>query len=491
MSSAATVREIAAGVRAGELSAERVTEAALDRLRGRRELGAVLHVDEVEALARARDLDLRRRRGEPLGALAGVPIGIKDNICAEGQPTTCGSRLLAGWRAPYDATAVQRLREADAVIVAKTSCDEFGMGSSNERCAFGPAHHPLDPGRVPGGSSGGSAVVVADRQLPAALGSDTGGSVRQPAALCGVVGFKPTYGRVSRFGLVAYASSLDQIGPITRTVEDAVLLMRVLAGPDPRDATCLDLPWPATEPSVRPRRVGVLQEFLEDPELHPRAAEGVEEAAARFADSGTEIERVSLPEARKAIPIYYVLASAEASSNLARFDGVRYGRRIDPEKGLRAMYEATRGDGFGEEVQRRILLGTFALSAGYREAFYRRAAAARDRLRRRLNELWQRIDLLLTPTVSQPAFALGEKLDDPVAMYASDLFTVLANVAGAPAVSLPCPTGASAPRLSGAPAAPTDVVLPLGVQLMAPPNADAGLLSAAARLQSGGFAVEA
>jgi aspartyl-tRNA(Asn)/glutamyl-tRNA(Gln) amidotransferase subunit A len=490
MTRPAPAQPLAAAVRAGERSAEEVVSASLDRLRARRGLGAVLHVDEQGALERARELDLRRRRGQALGPLAGVPVAVKDTICTKGLPTTCGSRLLEGWRAPYDATAVRRLRDAGAVIVAKTACDEFGMGSSTERCAFGPAHHPLDTGRVPGGSSGGSAVAVADGQVPIALGSDTGGSVRQPAALCGVVGFKPTYGRVSRYGLVAYASSLDQIGPLTRTVEDAAVAMRVLAGPDPSDATSVDLPWDEAAPS-RPLRVGILREFLEAPELHPRAAESVERAAECLRADGAEIETVSLPEARRAIAVYYVLASAEASSNLARFDGVRYGRRIDPGRGLAAMYGATRGGGFGEEVQRRILLGTFALSAGYREAFYRRALAGRERLRRRLEELWGRCELLLTPTVPQPAFALGEKLDDPVSMYASDLFTVLANVAGAPAISLPCPRGAEAPLLGESGETARRVTLPLAVQLMARPGDDPGLLAAARRLEAGGFSVEA
>jgi aspartyl-tRNA(Asn)/glutamyl-tRNA(Gln) amidotransferase subunit A len=489
-----TVRGISDGVRSGDVSAERVVEERLARLEAGRELGGVLHVATEAALERAREIDRRRSRGEPLGPLAGVPVGIKDNICVEGWPTTCGSRLLEGWTAPYDATAVRRLREADAIPVAKTSCDEFGMGSSNERCAFGPARHPRDPGRVPGGSSGGSAVVVADRQLPAALGSDTGGSVRQPAALCGVVGAKPTYGRVSRFGLVAYASSLDQIGPITRDVEDAELLLRVLGGHDPRDATSLDEPWPEAAdgdvPTDGPLRFGVLEEFLEADELHPAAAAAVERAGRALRESGHLVETASLPEARGAIPIYYVLAGCEASSNLARFDGVRFGRQVEADGGPRTMVSATRGWGFGPEVKRRVLLGTFALSAGYRDAFYLRALAGRQRLAEKLGGLWRRFDLLLTPTVPQPAFPLGDKLDDPVAMYGSDVFTILANVCGVPAITLPAPEGVEAPCLAEAEAGPNRITLPLGVQLLGMSRADRRVLAAARELEAAGFRAE-
>jgi aspartyl-tRNA(Asn)/glutamyl-tRNA(Gln) amidotransferase subunit A len=490
-----TVRGIVDAVRSGDLSAERVVGDRLARVEAGRGLGAVLHVEPEAALERARAIDLRRSRGERLGPLAGVPLGIKDNICVDGWPTTCGSRLLERWIAPYDATAVRRLREADAIPLVKTSCDEFGMGSSNERCAFGPARHPRDPGRVPGGSSGGSAVVVADRQLPAALGSDTGGSVRQPAALCGVVGAKPTYGRVSRFGLVAYASSLDQIGPITRDVGDAELLLRVTAGHDPRDATSLDDRWP--EPprpghsGEGPLRFGVLAEFSEAEELHPAAADAVDEASYALREAGHHVERASLPQARGAIPVYHVLASCEASSNLARFDGVRYGRRVEAGDGHRAMISATRGQGFGPEVKRRVLLGTFALSAGYRDAYYRRALAAREQLSQKLGELWRRFDLLLAPTVPQPAFPLGDKLDDPVAMYGSDVFTILANVCRAPAITLPAPGGVDAPRLAASATDPSRVTLPLGLQLLGRSREDHRVLAAALELEAAGFRAEA
>lgn len=493
MSDPQTAREIALRVRAGELTAEAVVEERLQRIDAGRALGAVLHVDRERALARARAIDLRRRRGEPLGALAGVPVGVKDNICTRGIPTTCGSRMLEGWRPPYDATAVHRLERSDAIVLCKTSCDEFGMGSSTETCAFGPARHPRDPGRVPGGSSGGSAAAVAAGQLPAALGSDTGGSVRQPAALCGLVGFKPTYGRVSRYGLVAYASSMDQIGPLTRNVDDAELLTRAMAGVDRHDATSLDAPWSDTGAGRADAavRVGVLEDFLEAPELHPAAGEAVESARRELSRRGHRTAPARLPGARQAIAAYHVIASAEASSNLARFDGVRFGRRVDTREDVAGMYAATRGEAFGTEVKRRILLGTFALSSGYREAYYLRARAARDHLSTDLDGLWRSFDVLLGPTVPQPAFALGEKLDDPVAMLRSDLFTVVANLTGVPALSLPASEPVDFPRADDGPgAAPARVHLPLGVQLLAPRQGEATLLSVARSLEAAGFAFE-
>lgn len=490
MTAALTVSQLAAAVRSGDLASERAVSEALDRVQRARHLGAVLALDRDSALAAAREQDRKRHSGADPGPLAGVPIAIKDNLCTRDLDTTCGSRMLEGWRPPYDATAVWRLRAAGAVIIAKTSCDEFGMGASTETCAFGPARHPLDPGRVPGGSSGGSAVVVADRQCPAALGSDTGGSVRQPASLCGVVGFKPSYGRISRFGLVAFASSLDQVGTLTRSVDDAALLLSVLAGPDPADATTRREPWRPAAPGGDRPRIGLLTDMLDHPDLVPAARAGVELAARVFREAGCAVRDVSFPEARWSMKIYHLLATCEASSNLARFDGVRYGFRSKEVRELTGMYERTRGTGFGREVKRRILLGTFALSEGHRDAWYDRARHARTRLCAAMGDLWKHCDILLAPTTPGPAFALGERLDDPVAMYASDVFTTLANVTGLPAVSLPAPEGARQPRLAARlpdGEDPAGVELPVGTQLLAPAGEDGTLLLAARMLESGGF----
>ncbi|UCF66877.1 MAG: Asp-tRNA(Asn)/Glu-tRNA(Gln) amidotransferase subunit GatA [Acidobacteriota bacterium] len=472
-----TAARIATAVTRSECSAEQVVNEALARLDASAGLNAVLHRNDARALERARGLDERRARGEPLGALAGVPVAIKDNICTRELPTTCASKLLAGYRPPYDATAVAKLERAGAVVIAKTNCDEFGMGSSNENSAFGPVLHPLDPERTPGGSSGGSAALVAHGAVPAALGSDTGGSVRQPAAFCGIVGLKPTYGRVSRWGLVAFGSSLDQIGTLTRSVEDAALMLAVIAGFDARDATSAEEPVEDYRGQLAQGthgvRIGSLSDFVEADGVEPEVSLAVESAVHALREAGTAVQDVSLPLARETIPIYYLIATAEASSNLARFDGVRFGARAGGVASLQELYERTRGGGFGAEVKRRIMLGTYALSAGYYDAYFARAQRARALLQSELDVLFEKVDLLLCPTAPQSAFLLGERIDDPLAMYLSDVFTVLANLGGQPAISVPAPARPGA--------------LPVGVQLIARRFDEALLLRTAAVLERAGF----
>ncbi len=378
--------------------------------------------------------------GEPTGPLAGVPVAVKDNIATRGLPTTCGSRLLEDYVSPFEATAVRRLTEAGAWVVGKTNMDEFGMGSSSENSAFGPVRNPHDPGRVTGGSSGGSAAAVAAGYVRMALGSETGGSVRQPAAFCGVVGIKPTYGRVSRYGLVAFASSMDQIGAFGRTVEDAARLLEAVAGHDPLDATSADVAPPAltaaTKRGVAGLVIGVPEEYFPE-SLDPGIRALVEDALARLEKEGAELRSVSLRHTRFAIPTYYVLAPAEASSNLSRFDGVRYGRRAGADE-IGAMYEETRSAGFGAEVKRRIMLGTYVLSAGYYDRYYGRAERARAYITQDFRTVFSEgVDVLFTPTTPTTAFSLGARVDDPVQMYLSDVFTVTANLAGIPGMSVP------------------------------------------------------
>ena len=404
------------------------------------------------AVADEGDLEIQ----DPGGRLAGVPIAVKDNLVTRGLPTTCGSKILSGYRSPYEATAVRRLREAGAVVVGKTNLDEFAMGSSGENSAFGPTLNPVDRSRVTGGSSGGSAAAVAGGYVAMALGSDTGGSVRQPAAFCGVVGAKPTYGRVSRYGLVAFASSLDQVGTLGRKVSDAARLLEVVAGPDQRDATCLNRPVPSYEEAanrgVEGLVVGLPDEYLPD-SLDSAIRAELLRAADALQEAGAELRRVSMPHTELAIPCYYVLAPAEASSNLARFDGVRFGGRRSSSDIL-SMYEDTRGEGFGVEVRRRILLGTYVLSAGYHERYYGTAQRARRSITQDFRTVFERgVDVLLTPTTPSTAFPLGERVEDPVKMYLSDVFTVTASLAGIPAVSVPIG------RVDG---------LPVGGQVMAP-----------------------
>lgn len=464
----ASVTEIARGVRRASLRATDVVAGLLGQI-GRLDPARRAFVrvnpsagDEAEAIDRA------VRNGRDPGPLAGVPIAVKDNIATAGLETTCGSRILEGYRPPRDATAVARLRRAGAIILGKTNLDEFGMGSSTETSAYGVTRNPVDPDRVAGGSGGGSAVAVADGMAPVALGSDTGGSIRQPAAFCGVLGLRPTYGRVSRSGLVAFASSLDQIGPTAREPADLAAILDVISGPDGADATTAAIPERPSSRAVRSGarglRVGVIEPS--GPDLDPAIGDALTRAAEALHAGGARVERVAGFDDSSALAVYYLIATSEAASNLARYDGVRFGPRHDPGRGVRAMYRETRGRGFGAEVKRRILLGTYALSAGHRDAYYRRACRLRREIRGRFGAWFDAgFDLLLGPTTPTPAFRIGEHVDDPVAMYRSDRFTVPASLAGLPALSVP----------SGA----TDGGLPLAVQLVAPPFREDRLLQCA------------
>ena len=465
------VVDIAARVQRGETSAESVALQSLERIAvADADLHAFLHVSRDAALAQARAVDAKRARGGSLGPLAGVPIAIKDAICTRGTPSTAGSKILAGYVPPYDAAVIERLALADAVIIGKTNMDEFAMGSSCENSAFGATRNPWDTSRTPGGSSGGTAAAVAARMAPCALGSDTGGSIRQPAALTGTVGIKPTYGRVSRYGLIAFASSLDQISPLATDVRGAARVLAVIAGHDRRDSTSLDESVADFEGacgrSVKGLRIGVPEEYFADG-LDAEVGANVRAAISDLEREGCTVVPVHLPHTRFAVATYYVLATAEASSNLARFDGVRYGLRVDgpsgdsaapsatsaaPARGIRAMYGATRDAGFGPEVKRRILLGTFVLSAGYYDAYYLKAQRVRTLIRRDFDAAFGQCDVICSPTSPSAAFRLGEKMADPLAMYLSDVYTLPASLAGIPAISVPC--------------APTSSGLPVGLQLM-------------------------
>jgi aspartyl-tRNA(Asn)/glutamyl-tRNA(Gln) amidotransferase subunit A len=473
LTSAASIR---ASVLSGSMSADAVVGRALelaDVVGGSPDgLNCILWSDPADARRQAADVQTRLADSEP-GALLGVPVAVKDNIATLALPTTCASRILAGYVSPYEATVVTRLRNAGAVIVAKTNMDEFAMGSSNEYSAYGPVRNPHARDRVPGGSSGGSAAAVAAGIVPLALGSETGGSVRQPAAFCGVVGVKPTYGRVSRYGLVAFASSLDQIGVFGRTVDDAALGLGAIAGADPLDSTSADVPVPRyTEAAARSLHgvvIGRPKEYF-PPHLDPRISALCDRALDACRELGAEVREVSLPRTDLAIPVYYVIAPAEASSNLARFDGVRYGLRVTGD-GVRGMYEATRSHGFGPEVTRRILLGTYVLSAGYYEAYYKKAQQVRTLIAEDFRAAFAGgIHILFTPTTPTPPFPIGAKAADPYEMYLSDIFTVTANLTGVPAISLPIG------RVDG---------LPVGGQLMAPHFREPDLFAAAYGLERG------
>jgi aspartyl-tRNA(Asn)/glutamyl-tRNA(Gln) amidotransferase subunit A len=411
-------------------------KAIADRLVKVKRLNALL--TPVKELRKA--LTEQAAAARPTGVLYGMPVAVKDNICTLEFTTTCGSKILEGYRSPYEATAITKLKAAGALIAGKTNCDEFAMGSSTEHSAYGRSVHPLDKTRVPGGSSGGSAALVAAGAVPAALGSETGGSVRQPASFCGVVGIKPTYGRVSRYGLVAFGSSLDQIGALGRSVHDAARVLSVISGRDPKDATCEDrdpLRLPTVPESLQGFVIGLPREYF-PPDLDPAVRRACDRAVRLMKEQGAAVREVSLPHTQYAVPTYYVIAPAEASSNLARFDGVRYGPRAEGASDVRALYRRTRGEGFGPEVRRRILVGTYVLSAGYYEAYYRRAQQMRALIAQDFRNAFDRgVDLLFTPTTPTPAFKAGEKLADPVSMYLSDIFTVTANLAGLPAISLP------------------------------------------------------
>ena len=444
---------------------------------------AFLRVDPPAVLQRAEDIDRRRRAGKPLGRLAGLPVAVKDLLCTAGEPTTCASRMLANFRPPYDATVIARLKAADAVLIGRTNLDEFAMGGSNENSAFQATHNPWDLERVPGGSSGGSAACVAAGMAPLALGTDTGGSIRCPAALCGTSGMKPTYGRVSRYGLVAFASSLDQIGPLARTAEDAALLLEVLAGHDPRDSTSVDLPVPPYSQTIRRPlenlRIGLVREHFSQG-LDAEVERAVREAVRVYESLGATVKQLSLPHGKYAVATYYIIAPCEASSNLARYDGVHYGYRADQRQiaaeldaqrkeleraGDRAaleeldnplvrMYRRSRAEGFGREVKRRIMLGAYALSAGYYDAYYKKALAVRRLIREDFDRAFAEVDLIPGPVTPSPAFKIGEKIDDPLAMYLFDLYTVSTNLAGIGAMSIPCGFSSAG--------------LPIGLHLQAP-----------------------
>jgi len=469
--SRAVAAELAAAVRGGERSAAAVVEDHLAAIAGREaELHAFNLVLADEARAAAAEIDRRVAAGEDPGPLAGVPVALKDNLCTRGIPTSCSSRILEGWRPPYDATVVQRLRAAGAIVIGKTNMDEFAMGSSTENSAFGPTRNPHDATRVPGGSSGGSAAAVAAGFAALALGSDTGGSIRQPAALCGVVGAKPTYGMVSRYGLVAFASSLDQIGPFAGSVADAALLLEVMGGHDPLDSTSIPEPPPRLTESltegVEGLRVGVVRELTEG--IDADVAGRLEAAAAALEAEGAKVDDVSLPAAAHGLSAYYLIAPAEASSNLARYDAVRYGLRVDGAD-VTEMYAATRSAGFGAEVKRRIMLGTYALSAGYYDAYYGQAQRVRTLIIRDFEAAYATHDLLLSPTSPTTAFALGARTENPLSMYLSDVCTIPSNLAGHPAISVPYGVG--------------DDGLPVGVQVLAPALAETTMFRAAAALE--------
>jgi aspartyl-tRNA(Asn)/glutamyl-tRNA(Gln) amidotransferase subunit A len=465
--------EIAAAVRAGRMSARDVLEEHLARVDEREEeIHAFNRVLTEEARAAAGAVDDAVARGDDPGPLAGVPIAIKDNLCTRGIDTTCSSRILEGWRPPYDATVVRRLRDAGAVVVGKTNLDEFAMGSSTENSAFGPTRNPHDVSRVPGGSSGGSSAAVAAGFATLGLGSDTGGSIRQPAALCGVVGAKPTYGAVSRYGLVAFASSLDQIGPFAHTVTEAVQLLEAIWGHDPCDSTSIAQPLPdissELDTGIEGLRIGLIAEMVDADGIEPAVRDAVDRAAGALDDAGAKVERVSVPSTLYGLSAYYLIAPAEASSNLARYDGVRYGLRVDAED-VAAMNARTRDAGFGAEVKRRIMLGTYALSAGYYDAYYGQAQRVRTLIIRDFARAYEQFDVLLSPTTPTVAFPLGAKTADPLAMYLNDVFTIPTNLAGHAAVSVPFGTGEGG--------------LPVGVQVLADALGEATMFRVARALE--------
>ena len=475
-----------------EVTAVEVTRAFLGQIQRRDgEVGAFLRVDSEAALRRAGEIDEKRRRGEPVGRLGGLPVAVKDVLCTRGEPTTCASRMLEHFRPPYDATVVAALEAADAVLIGKTNMDEFAMGGSTENSALQLTRNPWDLGRIPGGSSGGSAACVAASMAPLAVGSDTGGSIRQPAAMCGITGMKPTYGRVSRYGLVAFASSLDQVGPLARTAEDAALLLEVLAGYDPQDSTSINRPVPPYTQTVREPleglRIGLVREHFGEG-LDSEVEAAVREAVRVYESLGAAVRELSLPHSKYAVATYYIIAPSEASSNLARYDGVHYGYRTD-EKAMLAeldaerkrleeagdqgalvdldsplvrMFRRTRAEGFGPEVKRRIMLGTYALSAGYYDAYYLKALKVRRLIRQDFDRAFDEVDLIAGPIAPTPAYRIGEKVDDPLSMYLFDLYTVSTNLAGIAGISIPCGLSSEG--------------LPIGLHLQAPPFEEERLL---------------
>ncbi|MCF8110628.1 MAG: Asp-tRNA(Asn)/Glu-tRNA(Gln) amidotransferase subunit GatA [Desulfobacteraceae bacterium] len=456
-------------LRCGEISAVELTNAVLERIRSKEpEINAFITITEDLARKQAQQADKTIAEGSA-GPLAGIPMAIKDLICTKGVATTCASRILEGFIPPYDATVMERLNAAGAVMLGKLNMDEFAMGSSNENSAFKITRNPWDLSRIPGGSSGASAAAVAADLCLGALGSDTGGSIRQPAAHCGVVGLKPTYGRVSRFGLVAFASSLDQIGPLAGNVEDAAIILSVIAGYDPRDATSVDKAVPdyrtCLAADVKGLKFGIPAEYLETEGMDPAVKAAFEKATETLVRAGAQCIEISLPHTDHALPAYYLIAPAEASSNLARYDGVKYGFRAPDADGLKQMYALTRSGGFGPEVKRRVLLGTYALSAGYYDAYYKKASQIRTLIQRDFAAAFEKCDIILSPTAPTAAFEIGEKTDDPLQMYLSDIFTLSANLAGIPGISVPCGF--------------TENNLPIGLQMMGNHFAEDSLLKAA------------
>jgi aspartyl-tRNA(Asn)/glutamyl-tRNA(Gln) amidotransferase subunit A len=474
-----TAAELGAAVARGELSAVEVARAHLDRIAAVDErVHAFLHIDAEGALAAAGAVDARRAAGEPLGPLAGVPVAVKDVLTTRGVPTTCGSKILDGWRPPYDATVVRRLRGAGLVVLGKTNMDEFAMGSSTEYSAFGPTYNPWDLTRIPGGSGGGSAASIAAYEAPLAIGTDTGGSIRQPGAVTGTVGSKPTYGGTSRYGLVAFSSSLDTPGPCARTVEDAALLHAVIAGHDPMDSTSIPAPVPPVVDGARRGatgdlsgvRLGLVTEFSGEG-AEPGVLAAFRDAVETLTKLGAEVVEVSCPHFQYALPAYYLIAPSECSSNLARFDGVRYGLRVgdDGSRALEEVMSLTRDAGFGPEVKRRIMIGTYALSSGYYDAYYGQAQKVRTLITRDFTSAFERVDVLISPTTPFVAFPLGSRTADPYQMYLADLFTIPSNLYGGPAISVPC-------GLAGG--------LPVGFQVMAPTLADDRMYRVAAAVES-------
>jgi aspartyl-tRNA(Asn)/glutamyl-tRNA(Gln) amidotransferase subunit A len=501
--SSPTATELVRQLAKGEITSAELTRAHLDRIeRVDRHVRAFLRVDPSAALAQAEAIDRRRKAGKPVGPLAGLPVAVKDVLCAQGETTTCASRMLENYRPPYDATVVAKLKAADAVLIGRTNMDEFAMGGSNENSAFFPTRNPWDLSRVPGGSSGGSAAAVAARMAPLAVGTDTGGSIRCPAGLCGISGMKPTYGRVSRFGLVAFASSLDQIGPMGQTAEDCALLLEVLAGHDPKDSTSIDLPVPRYRETVRRPlaglRLGLVREHFSEG-LDAEVDRAVREAVQVYQSLGASVKELSMPHAKYAVATYYIIAPCEASSNLARYDGVHYGYRgqgsgareqretasgsstsLSPnpqslipnpssDNALIDMYRRSRSEGFGAEVKRRIMLGTYALSAGYYDAYYKKALKVRRLIRQDFDRAFEEVDLIVGPVTPTSAFKFGERIDDPLAMYLFDLYTVSTNLAGIAAISIPCGLSSTG--------------LPIGLHLQSPPFQEERLLRGAAMFQ--------
>ena len=474
-----TALELGKMIKERELTAEEAARAALERAKAAElEIHSYVTLDEEGAMRQAAEVQKQIETGNLTGPLAGVPVAVKDNLCIEGQLTTCSSRILSDFKPVYTAEAVMNLQKAGAVIIGKTNMDEFAMGSTTETSFYGPTKNPHNPAHVPGGSSGGSCAAVASGEVFYALGSDTGGSIRLPASYCGIVGLKPTYGSVSRYGLVAFASSLDQIGPLGRSVEDVAMLYSVLCGQDPMDATSARREYgdfyKNLNPGVKGIRIGIPQEYFSEG-VSKEVKEKVLAAAKLLEENGAILKEVSLPSTEYALSAYYIISSAEASSNLARFDGVKYGYRTENYTNLLEMYENTRSEGFGDEVKRRILLGTFVLSSGYYDAYYKRAKLLQKQIQAEFNTAFEQCDILLTPTGTDVAFKIGEKLNDPLKMYANDVCTVTVNIAGLPAISLPCGKNSEG--------------MPIGMQLIGPKFAEQRLfdISAAYESLAGGF----